>query len=146
LPHQLWIARRDGGDVVADDYSSGVVQVPRHQLLKQSCSVVGLYVSQDVDQQDGVDAAVHSPPAFNRRIIDGCFHARKSAVQDAGPQSRDRLRSGSTAVKDRRLGSRRRANSISRSPLPVPKATHDSTWPKSTLPATSSSALRNTTA
>jgi len=51
--------------------------------------------------------------------------------------------SGSTAMNVLRFGMKRRTNSISCSPVPVPNETHDLTQLKSTLPTRSSNVLRN---
>ena len=64
------------------------------------------------------------------------FQRLEVALVEAGLQRPDRLQVRL------RLGRRRRANSISRFPSAVLQATHDFTWLKSTLPATSCSALR----
>ena len=73
-----------------------------------------------------------SEPRSPRRM----FQRLEVALVEAGLQRPDRLQVRL------RLGRRRRANSISRFPSAVLQATHDFTWLKSTLPATSCSALR----
>jgi len=73
-----------------------------------------------------------SEPRSPRRM----FQRLEVALVEAGLQRHDRLQVRL------RLGRRRLANSISRFPSAVLQATHDFTWLKSTLPATSCSALR----
>ena len=83
--HQRHDARAHRADVAADHDDTGVGEAVRHQLLKQSAPGRDTDVTEDVDQQHGVDGAAaasdvpNSDPAFDRRFRDGRFHAGKSA-------------------------------------------------------------------